>query len=216
MRRTLLGIAALTGFVFMGCSLLDSAEEAANIVNVKFSDAGWTDTVTTKGKSAVSIGGDYLGYKYRGVSSPLDSILKYDVFLRFSYNVRADNSGNSGTAAFGSDLVKPELNLYIQDTTNSPIKVTVDPFTIPGGAIDTVTFAFDIPFETIYKSSPSLVKTILNGNSIPYKLTASLSFQVNLPDGSTLGTSTSELHILSSSIPTRPSGDIVTAILSYL
>ncbi len=40
MRRTLLGIAVLTGFVFMGCSLLDSVGETANIVNVKFSDAG--------------------------------------------------------------------------------------------------------------------------------------------------------------------------------
>lgn len=202
MRRTLLGIAVLTGFVFMGCSLLDSVGETANIVNVKFSDAGWTNAVTTKGKDAADIGVDYLGYKYRGVNSPLDSILKYDVFLRLSYNVRADNSGNSGTAAFGSQYVTPVVNLYIQDTITNPMKLTVQPFTIPGGAVDTVTFNFDIPIETIYKNSPALAKTIINGSDIPYKLTASLSFQVTLPDGSVLGTSTSELNLVRSGIPT--------------
>ena len=48
------------------------------------------------------------------------------------------------------------------------------------------------------------------------ELKASLKFQVTLPDGSTLGTSTSELNLVESGIPTRPSGDIVTAILKYL
>ena len=209
MRRTLLGIAALTGFVFMGCSLLDSVGETANIVNVKFSDAGWSAKVKTE--SVLQMTADAASHR----SSRY--VLDHDVFLRMSYNVRADNSGNSGTAAFGSDLVKPVLNLYIQDTASkNPIQVTVEPFKIPANTIDTVTFDFDVPFGTIYDVSPDLAKTILNGNEIPYKLTASLKFQVTLPDGSTLGTSTSELNLVESGIPTRPSGDIVTAILKYL
>lgn len=208
MRRTLLGIAVLTGFVFMGCSLLDSVGETANIVNVKFSGAGWAANVKTESTSQMVVDAARHDSRY---------VLDHDVFLRMSYNVRADNSGNSGTAAFGSDLVKPVLNLYIQDTTSkNPIQVTVEPFKIPANTIDTVTFDFDIPFGTIYGVSPALATTILKGSDIPYKLTASLKFQVTLPDGSTLGTSTSELNLVESGIPTRPSSDIVKAILSYL
>ena len=207
MRRILLGFAILAGFLVAGCSLTDSLEETANIAKVDFSGAGWTGKV-----------------KYASVTSMLmdatvhDSryVLDHDLFLEMTYNVRADNSKNSGTAAFGSEIVKPVLNLYIEDTTKNPIQVSVKPFTIPGGTIDTVNFDFDIPFGTIYDNSPSLITTILKGSDIPYKLTASLTFQVTLPDGSVLGTSTSELHLVASGIPTRPSGDVVTAILGYV
>lgn len=208
MRRTLLGIAVLAGFLVAGCSLTDSLEQTANIAKVDFSGAGWSAKVKTE--SAAQMGIDAVSHNPRYV-------LDHDVFLRMSYNVRADNSGNSGTAAFGSEYVKPVLNLYIQDTTSkNPIQVTVEPFTIPANTIDTVTFDFDIPFGTIYDVSPALVTTILQGNDIPYKLTASLKFQVTLPNGSSLGTSTSELNLVESGIPTRPSSDVVKVILGCL
>jgi len=207
MRRTLLGIAVLTGLVFMGCSLTDSAEEAANLAKVKFSEAGWSAQVESKAVSTMVVDAALHNSHY---------VLDHDVYLRMTYNVLADNSGNTGKAAFGSETVKPVLNLYIQDTTKNPIQVTVAPFTVDSGAIDTVHFNFDIPFGTIYDNSPNLITTILEGSDIPYKLTASLKFQVTLPNGSTLGTSTSELNLVESGIPTRPSSDIVNAILKYL
>jgi hypothetical protein len=207
MRRTLLGIAVLAGFVFMGCSLTDSLEQTANIAKVKFSGVGWSAQVKSESVMTMAFDMGAHGSRY---------VLDHDVFLRMSYKVRADNSGNAGKAAFGSEAVKPVLNLYIQDVAKNPIQVTVEPFEIDSGAVDTVAFDFDIPFGTIYNNSPDLISTILKGADIPYRLTASLKFQVTAPGGVVLGASTSELELVNSGIPTRPSDGVVTAILGYL
>lgn len=204
MRRTLLGIAVLTGFVFMGCSLTDSVEEAANVVNVKFSSAGWSQP-SVESPSTADVIAALVPHYGRGLSL---SDFKLDV----TYNVQADNSGNSGTAAFGTSLARPVLHFYVGDTSKTATawNDTIEPFSIPGGVVDTLHFTTSIPFSWIKTNAPGFADSVLEGKSIPYRLTASLAFQLTTPLGS-VSTGTSELDLVGGGVATRPD-----AVVSYL
>lgn len=197
MRKAILGFAAISLIVLGGCGLVDGLQSMANITKVDFSDAGWsTPSVSCRKSTAELIYAVTFG---NGIS--LD-----DFLLNVTYNVRADNSGNSGTAAFGSEYAKPVLNFYVGDTTISTGKAfhdTIPAFSIKGGSVDTIKFTTAIPFSWFKNNAPKVATSLVNGTDIPYRLTAQLAFHVTLPTGS-LSAGTSELDIGRGGVATRP------------
>jgi len=191
MRRTLLGIAVLTGFVFMGCSLLDSAEETMNVAKVKFSAA---DALVTNPQVTTS----YDPYSFRLPS-------KNDFNLQLTFNFVGDNTGNSGVASFGQ-TVRPSLNVYIDNQT-TPISTDVDPFTIPANTKQKVTLTGKIPFSSI---NTDILKKIVNQTPIPYRITAGLTFVLQV-GGSSYDGPKCEIDLSQGSIPTD-----VSSVGSYL
>lgn len=196
MRKALIGTAFLTGILLSGCFLTDAVEEAFNVFKVKFNDAGWSDPSVKSPSAADMLYAVNLG---KGLSLS-------DFSVHVAYQVQGDNSGNSGTAAFGSRYAKPVLHFYLGDTakaTGVAFNETIEPFEIKGGGIDTIEFATDIPFSWFKENAPDIARKIVNGQDLPYRLTASLEFTVPTPAGD-LRSGTSELDIGKGGIATRP------------
>lgn len=185
------GLALLLG----GCSLVDSANEALNVASVKFSE----------GSPAV----DGQNIDYTG-SLLTPSLEKFKLVMVF--HVKADNSANSGKAAFGTDALKPILNLRINSRSGTPISTPIPAFSVEGGAIATLDFPIEVPVTAIDNAT---ARRIVNGDPIPYFLTGSLKF--DLLDGTTLkGTGTSEVNLASGEISTRPSSSVKSALSALL
>ncbi len=178
-----------------GCSLADKANEAMNVASVEFSE----------GSPAV----DGQNIEYTGsLLSP--SLEKFKLVMVF--HVKADNSGNSGKAAFGTYALKPILNLHINSRSGAPISTPIPAFSVEGGAIANLDFPIEVPITVIDNAT---AREIANGDPIPYFLTGSLKF--DLLDGPTLkGTGSSELDLASGEISTRPSGSVKSALSALL
>jgi len=185
------GIPLLLG----GCSLVDKANEAMNVASVKFSEG----SPAVDGQNI-----DYTG----SLLSP--SLEKFKLIMVF--HVKADNSGNSGRAAFGSDAIKPILNLHINSRSGTPISTPIPAFSVEGGAVTTLDFPIEVPITAIDNAT---ARNIVNGDPIPYFLTGSLKF--DLMDGTTLkGSGSSELDLASGEISTRPSSSVASALSELL
>jgi len=181
--------------VLGACSLADTAKEAANAASVEFSE----------GSPAV----DGQNIEYPGsLLSP--SLEKFKLVMVF--HVKADNSKNSGKASFGSDKIKPILNLFINSRSNHPITTTIPAFSVDGGAVTTLDFPIEVPVSSI--DGPT-ARRIVNGEAIPYFLAGTLDFE--LLDGSILkGTGSSKLDLASGEISTRPSTTVKEILLKML
>ena len=176
----------------MGCSLLDSAEETMNVAKVKFSAA---DTLVTNPRVAST-------YSW-SLSHPLPTT--NDFSLQLTFNFIGDNTGNSGIASFGQ-TVRPSLNVYLDNQT-TPISTTVDSFSIPANTKQKVTLTGAIPFSSINKD---ILEKIVNQTPIPYRITASLTFVLQVGGASYEGP-TCEIDLTSGSIPTD-----ISSVGSYL
>jgi hypothetical protein len=185
------GLSMLLG----GCSLVDKANEAMNVASVKFSE----------GSPAVD--GQNIDYTGSLLSPSLD---KFKLIMVF--HVKADNSGNSGKAVFGTDAIKPILNLHINSRSSTPISTPIPAFSVEAGAVTTLDFPVEVPITAIDNAT---ARKIVNGDPIPYFLTGSLKF--DLMDGTTLkGTGSSELDLASGEISTRPSSSVKSALSALL
>lgn len=197
-RHTLgIGIFAL-GFMFLmgACSLVDTTGQSLNILSVKFSE----------GSPAV----DGQTVSYSGSLLDVPSLDKFH--FKMIFHVKADNSKNSGRAAFGNDAVKPVVQFRLNSKGSLPISTTVPAFAIAGGSVEDLTFPVEIPVSVI---DPTLMKKIINGDPIPYFLSGTLAF--NLFDGATiLGAGKSDLDLASGEIATRPSGTVTSALSGLL
>ena len=193
MRRTLLGIAVLTGFVFMGCSLTDSLDQTLNVAKVNFSAA---DTLVTNPNVVSSYSPSLLNPKLPTTD---------DFSLQLTFNFIGDNTGNSGVASFGQTM-RPSLNVYLDNQT-TPISTDVDPFTIPANIKQKVTLTGKIPFRSI---NTDILKKIVNQTPIPYRITAGLTFVLQVGDATYDGPRC-EFDLKSGSIPTD-----VSSVGSYL
>lgn len=181
--------------VLGGCNLLDSANNAINVASVKFSEG----SPAVDGQDIVATG------------SPLSPSL--DNFkLKMVFHVKADNSANSGKAAFGSDALQPILNLRINSRSSTPIAAPIPAFSVDGGAITTLDFPIEVPVSVIDNAT---LHRIVNGDPIPYFLGGTLKF--DLLDGTTLkGTGSSTLDLAAGEISTRPSSSVQKAISALL
>jgi hypothetical protein len=181
------GLALLAASLFLGsCSLLDSADGLLNVFSVKFSE----------GSPAVD--GQTVVYAGSVLESP--SLDKFR--FKMVFHVKADNSGNSFKAGFGTSLVKPVLNFRINAKSNSPISTTIEPFSVEAGQVGDLAFPIEIPITAIDRA---LARKIVNGDPIPYFLSGSVKFDL-LEGTSIKGSGKSELDLTSGEISTRPPG----------
>jgi hypothetical protein len=178
-----------------GCNLVDSANNAVNVASVKFSE----------GSPAVD--GQNIVYSGNSLTPGLG-----DFKLKMVFHVKADNSANSGKAAFGTDAIQPILKLRINSRSSDPIAAPIPSFSVDGGAITTLAFPIEIPVSSIDRAT---LRKIVNGEAIPYFLSGTLKF--DLLDGTTLnGTGSSTLDLASGEISTRPSSSVQKAISALL
>jgi hypothetical protein len=198
MRSKILSLTALlSGALFLGsCSLLDSASDAFNVVNVKFSE----------GSPAV----DGQNVIYSGSVLETPSLDKF--VFKMVFHVKADNSKNSNKASFGSALVKPILDFHINAKSPHPISTTIEPFSVEGGKVGELDFPIEIPITAIDRAT---ARKIVNGEPIPYFLTGSVKFDL-LEGTSIKGSGKSELDLTSGAISTRPSGSVTTMLSKLL
>ena len=177
------------------CSPLDSNTDLFNVASVKFSEG--------------SPAADGQTITYSGGLLETPSLDKFR--FKIVFHVKADNSQNANRAAFGSEALKPVLNVRINSKGNTPVSTTVAPFSVEGGKVGDLQFPIEIPIALIDRA---LVRKIINGDPVPYFLSGSVQF--NLLDGTSLkGSGKSELDLTSGEISTRPSSS-VTALLSGL
>ncbi|MBK9578084.1 MAG: hypothetical protein IPO40_13495 [Fibrobacteres bacterium] len=204
MRKSILGLLALPLFL-AGCDL----SETLNIFKLGFSSNGY-DGPTINGPSLLrtgqllapkntSIGGVAFGVDGEGLSvtQVLDSFK-----LGITFKVKADNSGNSEKAAFGTDLVKPKLQFHLMDKSSTPIDVEFKPFSVDGGKVMDLTFPVELPVSMI--TSPDMRKKLLRGDAVPYFLSGVLSFDLKGLDGASKGLDNVTVELATDSIPTRP------------
>lgn len=178
-----------------GCELLDSGSGLLNVFNVKFSEG------------SPSVDGQNVTYSGSILETPALEKFKF----KMVFHVKADNSGNQESAAFGSDQVKPILNFRINSKSGAPIVTPIPAFSVAGGKVVDLAFPIEIPLTVIDKA---LARKIINGDPVPYFLSGTLKFE--LLEGTTLkGSGASELDLTSGEISTRPSGS-VTSLLSGL
>jgi hypothetical protein len=176
------------------CNPLETASETLNAASVKFSE----------GSPAV----DGQAIVYAGGLTPALDKFKF----KMVFHVKADNSRNSGRAAFGNDAVKPILNFHVNARSAAPIQTPIPAFSIAGGAIDTLDFPIEIPLAALDKAT---ARKIADGDPIPYFLTGTLKF--DLFDGTTLkGAGTSEIDLASGEIETRPSVSVAELLSGLL
>ncbi len=188
------GLAALA-FLPIACDPLDAASKGINVASVKFSEGSPAVTRQT------------IAYTGSALSPSLD---KFKFMMTF--HVKADNSANSGKAAFGTDVLHPIVELHVNTRSALPIQTDIPSFSIAGGAVDTLDFPIEIPLTALDKAT---AKKIVNGDPIPYFLTGTLKF--DLLDGTTLkGTGVADLDLASGEIETRPSGQVVTLLSGLL
>ncbi len=193
---------SLTAFLAFGfalllsaCTLSDVAGNSLNVLSVKFSE----------GSPAV----DGQTVTYTGGLTDLPSLDKFR--FKMVFHVKADNTGNSGQAVFGTDALKPILKFCINSKGNRPITTTIPAFSVAGGSLVDLAFPIEIPLSAI---DQAVAKKIINGDAIPYFLSGTINF--NLLDGAKiLGAGKSDLDLASGEIATRPSGT-VTNLLSGL
>lgn len=197
MRSKILSTTALlAASLFLGsCSLLDSADDFLNVFSVKFSE----------GSPAVD--GQTVVYSGSVLGTP--SLDKFS--LKMVFHVKADNSGNSFKAGFGTALVKPVLNFHINAKSSAPISTTIAPFSVEAGQVGDLAFPIEIPITAIDRA---LARKIVDGNPIPYFLSGSVKFDL-LEGTSVKGSGKSELGLTSGEISTRPSSS-VTGLLTPL
>ncbi|HNY30918.1 MAG TPA: hypothetical protein PKO15_08520 [Fibrobacteria bacterium] len=122
--------------------------------------------------------------------------------LGITFKVKADNSGNSEKAAFGSDLVKPKLQFRLMDKASTPIEVEFKPFSVDGGKVTELTFPIELPLSTI--TEPAMRKKLLAGDKVPYFLAGVLAFDLKGVDGLSKATDQVSVDLATDSIPTRP------------
>jgi hypothetical protein len=195
------------------CNLLDAASQYANIVNVKFSEED-------PASSGPSIGGpdvstaivQFATPSYLGGKTASEIMGEY--YLTDTFYVRGDNTGNSDTARFGSETVKPVLLFRIDDPNSlTPVSATIDPFVVPGGQKADLKFPVKIPLTSI---PSSVLHEIAYGDSIAYYLSGTVKFDLVTPAGTISGTSQSELSLASGKIPTRTGSLDIRSLLKTL
>jgi hypothetical protein len=188
--------AAALPFLLGACALLESGTELLNVAKVEFSE----------GSPAVD--GQTVTYSGSLLSTP--SLDKFH--FKMVFHVKADNSGNSGRAVFGSDAVKPVLNFRIQSRSGAPISTPIPAFTVESGAVSDLEFPIEIPLTLIDKAT---ARKIIDGDPIPYFLSGTLSYEVL--QGTTLeGAGKTEVDLTSGEISTRPSGSVTTLLSGLL
>jgi hypothetical protein len=179
----------------IACDPLDAAKGAINVASVKFSE------------DSPAVDGQTIAYGGSALSPSLDKF-KFKMY----FHVKADNSGNPGKAAFGSDDVHPIVSLHVNSRSALPIQTQIPSFSIEGGAVETLVFPIEIPLTALDKAT---ARKIANGDAIPYFLTGSLKFDVL--DGTTLkGTGVADLDLASGEIETRPSGSVAGLLAGLL
>lgn len=203
MKKSILGLLALP-LVLAGCNL----SETMNIFKLGFSSNGY-DGPTINGPSLARVGvmlmpkgGSVLGIKVEGGDGLTPTQILDSFKLGITFKVKADNSGNSERAAFGTDLVKPKLQFHLMDKSSAPIDVEFKPFSVDGGKVMDLTFPIELPLTTI--TSPAMRKKLLNGDAVPYFLTGVLAFDLKSLDGVSKGVDQVSLDLATDSIPTRP------------
>jgi hypothetical protein len=179
----------------IACDPLGAASGAINTASVKFSE----------GSPAVD--GQTIAYSGSTLSPSLDKFK-----FKMTFHVKADNSGNSGKAAFGSDAVHPIVELHVNSRSALPIQTPIPSFSIAGGAVETLDFLIEVPLTALDKAT---ARKIANGDAIPYFLTGTLKFDVL--EGTTLkGAGVADLDLASGEIETRPSGQVTTLLAGLL
>ncbi|QQS07090.1 MAG: hypothetical protein IPK50_09385 [Fibrobacterota bacterium] len=203
MRKSILGLLALPLFL-AGCDL----SETLNIFKLGFSSNGY-DGPTINGPSLARVGvmllpkGTSIGtFKIEGGDGLTPTQILDSFKLGITFKVKADNSGNSEKAAFGTDLVKPKLQFHLMDKSSTPIDVEFKPFSVDGGKVMDLTFPVELPVSMI--TSPDMRKKLLRGDAVPYFLSGVLSFDLKGLDGASKGLDNVTVELATDSIPTRP------------
>ncbi len=204
MRRLHLSLVALALPLVLGaCSITDSVansvENTLAVASVKFSSADPAyDGPTISGPSTAQAAIDYYSHDANYVLG------EYNLVLTF--HVKADNSGNSHKASFGQ-TVKPILNFYVNSKSSTPFQSTMQPFSVEAGQVGSLDFPVSVPLTAIDRT---ILKQILNGDSIPYFLTGSIAFDFVDATGGLLTSNagSAEIDLATGKIPTRPAGGL--------
>ena len=203
------------------CSLLDSASQYLNIVDVKFSEEnpassgpsiGGPDVNDAVDQATTDILPTLVGGKGWSLSRTKDTLLG-EYYLTDTFFVKGDNTGNTDTARFGTSLAKPVLLFRIGSRDAKPDSVTIEPFVVPGGQTADLKFPLSIPLTSV---PSSVLDSIASGDSIPYYLTGTVKFELRTPAGTISGSSQSEIDLASGKIPTRPESLKITSLLKKL
>jgi hypothetical protein len=206
--RRLLALSVLP-LVLGACSITDSINDTIAVASVKFSsdDPAYTGPTISGPSTAQAV----IDYALHDASYVLG---EYNLVLTF--HVKADNRGNSHKASFGQ-TVKPDLNFYISSKSPSNlIKSTMDPFSVEAGQVGSLDFPVKVPLTAVNRT---ILKQIAAGDSIPYFLTGSITFDFLDATGGLLTSNagSAEIDLATGKIPTRPaSGLNLSDILKYL
>lgn len=219
MKKSHLGLLALP-LLLAGCDL----SETLNLFKLSFSSNGY-DGPTINGPSLARVGVMLLpkgtsvgGFTIEG-GDGLTAAQVLDSFkLGITFKVKADNSGNSEKASFGSELVKPKLQFRLMQKSATPIDVEFKPFSVDGGKVTELTFPVELPISTI--TSPEMRKKLLKGDAVPYFLSGVLAFDLKALDGASKATDQVSVDLATDSIPTRPkegsSAELGSALVDLL
>ncbi|MFC1584353.1 hypothetical protein ACFL5V_02260 [Fibrobacterota bacterium] len=179
---------------FSDCDLFSSAKEKLNILKVEFSSLGF--------------GLGNLLYPSGPALATADSS---DFGFDLTWLIKATNP-NSDRAVFqGADAI---LGL---NNVNNVVTAPVPAFTVEGDSSTEVSIVFPFRLDNPALTDNNLYLKILNGESIPYTLDATLFFNLIAPiRGDTLGNKSITLELLDASIPTRPDQAAIDYFLTAL
>lgn len=197
-------LATLAATALVACDM-SGVTDVLNVFKLKFASAGF-DGPTINGPTLLevadmllpktNIGGISLGGQ--GLSKT-EVLGKYNLSMNFKVN--ADNSGNAERAQFGSSALKPVLLFRLNSETAQPCSVSVEPFSVSGGKVDSLKFPITIPLTAI---TSDIATKVLAGDSIPYFLSGIVKFNLMTPAGEIKSSDNAELHIVSDKVSTRP------------
>jgi hypothetical protein len=210
-RRLHLSLLALP-LMLGACSITDSLSQQLNIINVSFSAANPASSGPALGGPTVASAlVQLLTPVYLG--GPTNQQILAEYYLTDTFFVQGDNTGNTDTARFGTQAIKPILLFRIDSPTATPDSVTIPPFVVPGGQIANLKFAVQVPLTSI---NASILHEIIAGTPIPFYLSGTVKFDLVTPLGSVEGSSQSELQLASGNIPTRPGSMDLSSLLSAM
>ncbi len=198
----LLFSAGLLSLTFLSCDVLNHVEERLNIMSVKFD------------YDSINVGIFPTVAEY--TSNPLAYTEPSDIGVVINCVLDARNE-NSKNAAFDGAV----FNLRVQDTSKSAqaATTTISPFTISASTDTQLVIPFRISLDNPVFSQATLLD-IVQGNKIPYKLDASLFFNLITPDLNggvdTLGSKEVDVDLVADSISTRPDPQTVDFFLNLL
>lgn len=200
------------GIAAVGLAACDEVMSAMNVFLMSFYDGGGsTALIAPSGvNDVIKLAGRRAAARTASEKSFLDDQIKNLVNqytdkskwgVNLAYGLGADNTGNSDPASMPG---RAALDLFVQSKSNTPMTANLDPFTVAGGAKDTINCNFPITLDKLPEES---FDAMLKGDSIPYFLKGTVGYDLKSPTGDVLKSQNASMDIATKKLATRPNDD---------